>query len=122
MIDLLIEPDNIHVYLSQTQYNLLRRDPEFKVASTGAYADVKSGKIDEVDGMKLHVVPTSYLPTNFGYLLVADNVLVRPVKFDMVRTLDQVQGIDGWVAEYRRYYDVFIPTNKGRAIRFHKIA
>jgi hypothetical protein len=122
MIDLLIEPDNIHVFLSQTQYNLLRRDPEFKVASEGAYRDVKTGNVDKVDGMNLHVVPTSYLPANFGYLFIADNVLVRPTKFDMVRTLDEVQGIDGWVAEGRRYYDVFIPTNKGKAIRYHKIA
>lgn len=122
MIDLLINPDNIHVFLSQTQYNLLRQDPAFKVASDGAYRDVKTGNVDTVDGMTLHVVPTSYMPTNVGYLFIADNVLVRPVKFEMIRTLDTVQGIDGWVAEGRRYYDVFIPGNKGAAIRYHKIA
>lgn len=122
MIDLLINPDNIHVFLSQTNYNLLRQDPAFKVASDGAYRDVKTGNVDTVDGMTLHVVPTPYMPTNVGYLFIADNVLVRPVKFDMVRTLDTVQGIDGWVAEGRRYYDVFIPGNKGAAIRYHKIA
>lgn len=122
MIDLLIEPDNIHVFMSPTQYNLLRRDAEFKVASEGAYKDVKSGKVEVIDDMKIHVVPTSYLPTNFGYLLIASDVLIAPKKFDMVRTLDDVQGIDGWVAEGRRYYDCFIPTNKGKAIRYHKIA
>lgn len=122
MIDSLINPDNIHVFMSQTNYNLLRRDPEFKVASDGAYRDVKTGNVDTVDGMTLHVVPTSYMPTNVGYLFIADNVLVRPVKFEMVRTLSDVQGIDGWVAEGRRYYDVFIPTNKGKAIRYHKVA
>lgn len=122
MIDLLIDPDNIVVFLSQTQFNLLRRDPEFKVASDAAYKDVKSGVVSEVDGMRLKVVPTSYLPANVGYLLVADDVLVAPTKFDMIRTLDDVQGIDGWVAEGRRYYDAFIPTNKGKAIRFHKVA
>lgn len=122
MIDLLIAADNIHVFMSQTQYNLLRRDPEFKVASDGAYRDVKSGNVDTVDGMTLHVVPTSYLPANFGYLLIAEDVLIVPSKFDMVRTLGDVQGIDGWVAEGRQYYDAFIPTNKGKAIRYHKIA
>lgn len=122
MIDVLINPDNIHVFMSQTNYNLLRRDPEFKVASDGAYRDVKTGNVDTVDGMTLHVVPTSYMPTNVGFLFIADNVLVRPVKFEMVRTLSDVQGIDGWVAEGRRYYDVFIPNNKGKAIRYHKIA
>jgi len=120
MIDLLIEPDNIHIFMSQTKYNLLRRDPEFKVASDGAYKDVKTGNVTQVDGMNIHVVPTSYMPANMNFLFIADNVLVRPTKFDMVRTLDEVQGIDGWVAEGRRYYDVFIPTNKGKAIRYHK--
>lgn len=122
MVDLLIDPDNIHVFMSQTTYNLLRRDAEFKVASDAAYRDVKSGVVNEVDGMKIHIVPASYMPTNVGYLFIAEDVLVRPVKFDMVRTLDDVQGIDGWVAEGRRYYDVFIPTNRGKAIRYHKVA
>lgn len=122
MIDLLIDPDNIVVFMSQTNYNLLRRDPEFKVASDAAYADVKTGVVTKVDGMRIVVVPASYLPANFGYLFVADDVLVAPTKFDMIRTLDTVQGIDGWVVEGRRYYDAFIPSNKGKAIRYHKVA
>lgn len=122
LIDALVTPDNIHVFMSQTNYNLLRRDPEFKVASDGAYRDVKTGNIDKVDGVTLHIVPASYMPTNVGYLFIAEDVLVRPIKFEMIRTLDKVQGIDGWVVEGRRYYDVFIPTNKGKAIRYHKIA
>jgi hypothetical protein len=120
MVNALIEPDNIHVFMDQTDYNALRRDAEFKVASDGAYRDVKSGNVDRVDGMKIHVVPTSYMPTNVNFLFIAENVLVRPTKFDMVRTHENPVGIDGWVAEGRRYYDVFIPANKGTAIRYHK--
>lgn len=122
LVDNLVPTDSIHVYMSQTNYNLLRRDAEFKVASDGAYRDVKTGVVDQVDGMKIHVVPSSYMPTNVGYLLIAEEVLVRPVKFDMVRVLDEVQGIDGSVAEGRRYYDVFIPSNKGKGLRYHKVA
>lgn len=122
MIDNLVPTENIHVFLSQTQYNLLRQDPAFKVVSDGAYRDVKSGNIDMVDGMKMHVVPSSYMPTNVGYLFLADNVLVRPTKFDSVRTHENPPGIDGWLVEYRRYFDVFIPTNAGKAIRYHKVA
>lgn len=122
MVDDLIEPDNVHLFMSQSKYNLLRRDPEFKVASEGAYRDVKTGNVSTVDGMTIHVVPASYMPTNVNFLFIAEDVLVRPTKFDMVRTLDEVQGIDGWVAEGRRYYDVFIPANRGKAIRYHKEA
>lgn len=122
MIDLLVPTDNIHVFMDQTSYNLLRRDAEFKVASDGAYRDVKTGNVDRVDGMQIHVVPGSYMPTNVNFLFIAENVLIRPTKFDMVRTHENPVGIDGWVAEGRRYYDVFIPTNKGAAIRYHKEA
>jgi hypothetical protein len=122
MVDLLIDPTNIVVFMSQTNYNLLRRDPEFKVASDESYRDVKTGVVSQVDGMKIVVVPASYLPANSGFLFVADDVLVAPTKFDMVRTLDEVQGVDGWVVEGRRYYDAFIPANRGKAIRYHKIA
>ena len=112
----LIENENIHVFMTRTNYNLLRRDPEFKVASDEAYRDVKSGDVKIVDGITIHIVPASYLPANTNFLFTADDVLVAPTKFDMIRTLNEVQGIDGWVVEGRRYYDAFIPTNRGKAI------
>jgi hypothetical protein len=112
----LIENEKIHVFMTRTYYNLLRRDPEFKVASDGAYSDVKSGDVKEVDGITIHLVAVSYLPANTEFLFTADDVLVAPTKFDMIRTLTEVQGIDGWVVEGRRYYDAFIPTNRGKAV------
>jgi len=112
----LIENENIHVFMTRTYYNLLRRDAEFKVASDEAYKDVKSGDVKIVDGITIHIVPASYLPANTEFLFTADDVLVAPTKFDMIRTLNEVQGIDGWVVEGRRYYDAFIPTNRGKAI------
>ena len=112
----LIENENIHVFMTRTYYNLLRRDTEFKIASDEAYKDVKSGDVKIVDGITIHIVPASYLPANTEFLFTADDVLVAPTKFDMIRTLNEVQGIDGWVVEGRRYYDAFIPTNRGKAI------
>lgn len=122
LVDAEVVDENLHAFMSQTTYNLLRQDPAFKVASDGAYQDVKSGKVQMVDGVTIHIVPSSYLPANTGYLITADNVLVAPTKFDMIRTLDEVQGIDGWVAEGRRYYDAFIPKNKGKGVRVHMVA
>jgi hypothetical protein len=55
-------------------------------------------------------------------MIVHEELLVAPTKFNSVRILDEVQGIDGWVAEGRRYYDAFIPTQKGVAVRQHKTA
>jgi len=114
-----VEPDNLVAFMTRAKWNLLRRNAEFKLASDDAYADVKTGVVTTVDGVKIVPVPTSYLPTNTAWVIVADDVLVAPTKFDMIRTLTEVQGIDGWVVEGRRYYDAYIPTNRGKALRVH---
>lgn len=110
------------MFINPTNLNLLKRDPEFMKACDTTVKDLKRGIIGEVDGLTIVKVPTSWLATSLGFMIVANNVLVAPTKFDMVRTLTDVQGIDGTVAEGRRYYDAFVPTNKGVAIRTHFIA
>ena len=114
--------DGIHLFVTPTTYNLLKRDPEFVRDADTTYRDLKKGILGEVDGMKIHRVPAALLPANTGFMIVADDVLVSPTKMNNVRVLTDVQGIDGAVAEGRRYYDAFIPANKGAAIRLHKIA
>lgn len=122
LIDAEVDVDNLVVYITATAETYLWRDPEFKVACDKSYADNKSGAIGKVLGMTIIVCPSSYYVANFGFMVLAKNVLVAPTKFNMVRVLDVVQGIDGKVAEGRRYYDAFIPNNKGVAIRLRKIA
>jgi hypothetical protein len=122
LIDAQVNVDDLVVYVSATAETYLWRDPEFKLASDNAYADNKTGVIAKVLGMTIVVCPSSYYIANFGFMIVHKQVLVAPTKFNMVRVLDVVQGIDGKVAEGRRYYDAFIPKNKGVAIRLRKIA
>lgn len=109
-------------FLTPGAHNLLKRDPEFIKSCDTSYKDLKAGIIGEVDGNTLIKVPTSWVPTKTNFLTVATNVAVVPKKFDMVRVLEEVQGIDGAVAEGRRYYDCFIPTNKGKGIYVQKEA
>jgi hypothetical protein len=114
--------DGVRLIVTPATYNLLKRDPEFVRDADTTYKDLKKGILGEVDGMKIQRVPAALLPANTGFMVVADDVLVSPTKLDSVRVLTEVQGIDGAVAEGRRYYDAFIPSNKGTAIRLHKIA
>lgn len=114
-----VSGENLVAFMTRATWNLLRRNAEFKLASDDAYADVKTGVVTSIDGVKIVPVPADYLPANTSWIIVADDVLVAPTKFDMIRTLTEVQGIDGWVVEGRRYYDAFIPTNRGRALRVH---
>lgn len=107
-------------YFTPTALNKLKQDPTFVKQCDTSYKDLKSGTIGMVDGTKIVKVPASYLPANSTFMVVHEKVLISPTKMKLARILDEVQGIDGWVAEYRRYYDAFITTNKGVAIRFHK--
>lgn len=108
-----------YCFMSPATYSLLKQDATFRLACDTAYADLKKGIIGQVDGVTLVKVPSTYLPTNEVFLFIWEEVLIRPMKFNSVRVLTDVQGIDGAVAEGRRYYDVFGPANKVPGIRYH---
>src|SRR3990167_3571821 len=122
LTDAEVPEDGRVLFVTATTHNLLKRDPEFRLACDTSYRDNKKGIVGMIDGMKIVVCPSSYYVANFGFMIVHEDVLVSPTKIDMVRILTDVQGIHGAVAEGRRYYDAFIPTNKGVAIRQHLTA
>lgn len=110
------------VFMPASSYNLLMLDQNFSKQCDTAYQDLKKGIIGQVAGVTIIVVPTSYLVASTGYLFCYNKCLVAPSKFDMVRVLTEVQGIHGAVAEGRRYYDAFIPSQTGTGIFAHMIA
>lgn len=120
--DALVPPEDRVCFMPASSLNLLKLDQNFSKQCDTAYADLKKGIIGVIDGVTLVKVPTSYLPANTGYLFVYNQIAVSPHKFDMVRILTDVQGIHGAVAEGRRYYDCFIPTQKATGIFAHMIA
>lgn len=123
LINAKVNIDNIVAYLTAEVEAFLWLDPLFKSACDRRTADVATGVIGTVMGMTIVVVPSSYFIANFGFMLIAKNVLCAPTKFNEIKTGDGFPfGISGMVAFGRRYYDCFIPTNKGVAIRVHKIA
>ena len=120
--DLKVPADGRVCFVTPATYALLKQDSNFIKASDMAQEMLKKGVVGEVDGLTIVKVPTSYLVANAGFMIVHNTVLVAPHKFDTFRILKEVQGIDGWVVEGRRYYDAFIPTNHGVGLVLHKIA
>ena len=114
-----VPEDGRVLFTTPTIYNLLKRDPEFVRDADLTYKDLKKGILGQVDGLTIVQLPTSYFVNKFQFLIVKDDLLVSPMKFNSVRTLDDVQGIDGWVAEGRRYYDAFVPTQKAVGLRVY---
>ncbi len=120
--DAKVPADGRVAFVTPATYALLKQDSNFIKASNTAQDMLQKGVVGDVDGVTIVKVPTSYLIANTGFMIVHNSVLVAPHKFDTFRILKEVQGIDGWVVEGRRYYDAFIPTNHGIALALHKIA
>lgn len=115
--------DDMVVYVTPAVEAFLWLDPLFKTACDRTTADRATGVIGTVMGMTIVTCPASYYVANFGFMVVSKKVLVAPTKFNEIKTGDGFPfGISGMVAFGRRYYDAFIPTNKGVAIRVHMIA
>lgn len=115
--ELLYPEEGRTLWITPTVYNLLKRDPEFVKACDTSVADLKKGILGEVDGLTIVKVPYAWMVTNFEFMITCKEVAVAINKFDSVRTLDNVQGIDGWVVEGRRYHDCFILGEKATGIR-----
>lgn len=110
-----------YLYVTASTLALLKQDvTNFVKPSDLAQEQIMiKGVVGMVDGNLIVEAPDDYFPSNTGFILVGSNVLVAPHKFDTFRTLDNVQGIDGWVVEGRRYFDAFIPTYRGKALQVH---
>lgn len=117
--ELLYPEDGRTLWITPTNYNLLKRDPEFVKACDTSVADLKKGIVGEVDGLTIVKVPAAWMVTKFEFMVTCKGVAVAVNKFDSVRTLDNVQGIDGWVCEGRRYHDCFILGEKATGIRVY---
>lgn len=120
LTDAEVPEEGRYAFFAATHANKLKTSTTFKKDCDTSYKDAKTGAIGMVDGTTIVIVPSSYLPANTTFLIVHEATLISPTKMKLARTLSDVQGIDGWVCEYRRYYDAFISTNKGVAIRAHK--
>lgn len=111
------------LYITPTVESYLWLDTTFKAACDRSTANKATGQLGTVMGMDVYVVPSTYFVANFGFMIVAKNLLVAPTKFNSVRTGEGFPfGIDGWVGFGRRYYDAFLLANKGAGVRLHKIA
>lgn len=117
--ELLYSSDGRTLWITPTNYNLLKRDPEFVKGCDESVKDLKRGILGEVDGLTIVKVPASYLVANFEFMITCKNVAVAVNKFNMIRTLDNDSNIDGWLVQGRRYFDCFILGQKATGIRIY---
>ena len=111
--------DGRTLWITPTNYNLLKRDPEFVKACDESVKDLKKGILGEVDGLTIVKVPSTMLVTKFEFMITAKGVAFPIQKFNMIRTLDNDSNIDGWLVQGRFYFDMFILSQKATGIRIY---
>lgn len=97
-------------------YKYLKLDPSFIKASDLGQKMLINGQVGEVDGVKIVLTPTSYLPTNTLYLLAHPAATIAADKLQDYKTHDNPPGINGWLVEGRVIYDAFVLNNKNKAL------
>lgn len=108
-------------YMTNQYYAFLKQSG-FVVASEQAMSDRKSGDLGEVDGVKIVIVPSSYMSQNANLIIVHPSAMVSPRKIEDFKTHDNPPGINGKLVEGRLIYDAFILNNKKKGIAVHKTA
>lgn len=109
-------------FVKPSFYNFLKLDPSFVKASEIAQNMLIKGQVGEVDGVKIVMVPSTYLPANTEFIVTHQIATVAPKKLEDYKTHDNPPGINGWLVEGRTIYDAFVLKNKVNAIYVHKNA
>jgi N4-gp56 family major capsid protein len=103
-------------------YNFLKLDSSFIKQSEIAQNMLINGQVGEVDGIKIVMVPSVYLPASTAFLVTRQEATVAPKKLEDYKTHQDPPGINGWLVEGRQIYDAFVLKNKAKSIYVHKTA
>lgn len=117
----LVPETNRFAFLTAAYYNFLKRS-DFVLASEDFANDRKSGKYGTVDGVKLIVTPSAYMPANTDLILVHKSVMVSPMVLTDYVIHKNPKGINGNLVEGRVAYDAFVLDAKIDGVAVHRTA
>jgi hypothetical protein len=107
--------------LTSGYYSLLKQGG-YVLDSDSGQAMLKSGDLGTIDGVKVVVVPSSYMPANTDLILTHPSACVAPMILSDYVIHDNPPGINGWLVEGRVVYDAFVLDAKVDAIAVHRTA
>lgn len=108
--------------ISYSFYKFIKLDSSFMLASEIAMNKKVNGQVGEVDGVKLVLAPSTYLPTNCAFILAHPRATVQANKLQSFVTHHNPVGYNGDVIEGRVRYDAFVLNSKKNAIYMHLTA
>lgn len=108
-------------FLTSAYYSLIKQGG-FVLDSDKGQGKLESGDLGTVDGIRLVVVPSSYMPSNTDLILTHPSVCVAPMLLTDYVIHNNPPGINGWLVEGRVVYDAFVLTAKIDGVAVHRTA
>ncbi len=117
-----VNASGLVAYISPEYYKCIKQDASFVRNSEMGQEMLVKGQIGYVDGIRLIMVPSSYLPKGISFVLAHPVATCAPVKLSEYKIHDNPPGINGYLVEGRVNYDAFVLNNKKNAIYVHRSA
>jgi hypothetical protein len=121
LTDNLVDTTGRVAFMTQAYYNLLKQS-NFILASEDAMGGRHNGVLGSVDGCKVVVVPSTYMPTSTDLIITHPSAMVSPMVLTDYTTHDNPPGVSGQQIDMRVVYDAFVLTAKIKAVAAHKTA
>lgn len=100
------------LYCGVTFYKVLIQCSEYlAIDKLGAKA-ISKGKVGEILGMDVKMIPDSYMPANVYFMIIMKDAAISPVKLHEYNLHKDPPGISGHLAEGRFIYDAFVKGAK----------
>ena len=95
-------------WVSPSMYKFLKLDDAFVKASDLGQNMLVSGQVGEVDGVKIILAPSSYMPSDCHAIMAHKDAAIQPVRLEQYTTHENPPGIAGTLCEGLVYYDAFV--------------
>lgn len=122
MDDKKVPMKNRTLYVGPAFYKALLKCEEYIRLEKLGSKTVVNGKVGEILGMDVKFVPSSYLPSGVGFMIVLKDSAISPVKLHELNMHEDPPGISGNLCEGRFMYDAFVNETKKDGIYVGKTA
>jgi N4-gp56 family major capsid protein len=109
-------------FVTSTFNKFIKMSDQFIGASELGQWMLIKGQVGEIDGTRIVLVPSSYLPANHSFILCHPLTTIAAEKLEDYEIHENPPRINGVLCEGRLIYDAFISDNKKAGLYVHKTA
>lgn len=117
-----VPANNRVLFISEKEYTKFKLADHVMGGAQLNQQAIAQGYKGTIDGVAVVTVPSSYMPSNVGFIMKHKSATVDPVKHKVLRLHKNPMGVDGDVIEIRVMWDAFVLDNKCKGVYVYKTA